>query len=321
MMKFLLVVRSLFLNYGYDAYNFYKFSMLKGYRKTQSKFIGKITLHAHVVEKGLTMPNMKPNFGKDNLLMLMDLCQDYIVCKYDVKHPLFRSAVNVVYEYKFIHEKNGIKLLDEVVEKLIAFEDTFPSSHYLKYKEEPIVTKTDFFQDRVDFECFAHNRHSVRCFCGNVEMEKLMKAFELAQTAPSACNRQPNRVHVVSRNNELYELILAVQNGNRGFGNLADKLLVVTSDVSSYYGVRERMGMFVDGGIYVMNLLYALHYYKIAACTLNWSYDYKNDLQIRDILGLNCEQVIAIIAIGDVPKEFSYARSVRLGLDNVVTIH
>ena len=292
-----------------------------GYRKTQSRFIGKITLHAHVVEKGLTMPNMKPNFGKDNLLTLMDLCQDYITCKYDVRHPLFRIAVNVVYEYKFIHEKNGIKLLDEIIEKLIAFEDTFPLNDYLKYTEEPMLTKTDFFQDRMDFESFAHSRHSVRCFCGNVEMEKLMKAIELAQTAPSACNRQPNRVHVISRNHELYELILAVQNGNRGFGNLADKLLVVTSDVSSYCGVRERMGMFVDGGIYVMNLLYALHYYKIAACTLNWSYDYKSDLQIRDILGLNCEQVIAIIAIGDVPDKFSYARSVRLGLDNVVTVH
>lgn len=54
-----------------------------------------------------------------------------------------------------------------------------------------------------------------------------------------------------------------------------------------------------------------------SACTLNRSDDYKSDLQIRDILGLKCEQVIAIIAIGDVPNGFSYARSVRLGLDKM----
>ena len=48
-------------------------------------------------------------------------------------------------------------------------------------------------------------------------------------TAPSACNRQYVRVHSVG-DIEMKKAILSLQNGNRGFGENADKLLVVTAD-------------------------------------------------------------------------------------------
>ena len=129
------------------------------------------------------------------------------------------------------------------------------------------------------------------------------------------------RRHVVSKGSKLFDDILSIQQGNRGFGFLADKLLIVSVDISSYCIIRERMGMFVDGGIYVMNLLYSLHYYNIAACTLNWFYEPIADNKIKSLLGIESEQVVAILAIGDLPQEFKYAKSDRLDISKVLTIH
>lgn len=319
MRKLLSLIRTALKYYFYDAKNFICHSMILDYKKTQQRFLGKITLHAHVVEKGLTMPDMKPNFGKDNLFYLIDLCFEYDKYKYDINHILFVSAVSVVFEYKIVHEHLGLIVDADTLNKI---EMLYKNFSFIKPASQPSVTKEVFFANsRANFFDFAFSRHSVRCFDGVVDMNKLKLAIELAQTAPSACNRQPNRVHVVSKGSKLFDDILSIQQGNRGFGFLADKLLIVSVDISSYCIIRERMGMFVDGGIYVMNLLYSLHYYNIAACTLNWFYEPIADNKIKSLLGIESEQVVAILAIGDLPQEFKYAKSDRLDISKVLTIH
>lgn len=70
-------------------------------------------------------------------------------------------------------------------------------------------------------------------------MEDLMQAIELAQNAPSACNRQPGRVHLVE-NDLLKHKILDIQGGNRGFGHMADKVLIVTVELAGYRGTAEK---------------------------------------------------------------------------------
>lgn len=304
--------------YFYDAKNFIFHSMILDYKKTQQRFLGKITLHAHVVEKGLTMPNMKPNFGKDNLFLLIDLCIEYFNSNYDINHDLYISAVSVIFEYKNTHNDLGIELDVDTMNNIKKLYKIYP---FIQHSSQPTITKEEFFaQSKSNFFDFAHSRHSVRCFEGDVNMDKLKLAIELAQTAPSACNRQPSRVHVVSKG-KLFDEILNIQQGNRGFGFLANKLLVVSVDISSYCIMRERMGMFVDGGIYIMNLLYSLHYYNIAACTLNWFSEPEMDKKIKSLLKIEDEQVIAILAIGDLPNEFKYAKSVRIDISKVLTVH
>ncbi len=309
------IVVHFFTYYLYDAKVFYKNSMLKGHETTQACFIGLITLRAHVVEKGLTMPNMRSNFGKENLYCLIDYLIQYQNKGYDITHPLYRSAIEAVYEYETMHKQSHIALDSVTQEKIVSFRAKIAEPELVK---QPKLTKDEFFKDYTDFADFARSRYSVRNFSGTVSLETIEQAVSLAQTAPSACNRQPNRVHVISKGS-LFDSILDIQHGNRGFGFLADKLLVVTSDISSYIMI-ERNGMYVDGGIYVMNLLYALHYYKVAACTLNWFANPKDDKKLRELLHTD-EQAIAILAIGDVPKEFTCCRSTRIGTDRVLTIH
>ena len=84
----------------------------------------------------------------------------------------------------------------------------------------------------------------------------------------------------------------------------------------------EHNCVYVDGGIYVMNLLYALHYYHIGACTLNWSVTPDTDHELKKILAIDeTEAVVALIAIGHVPNEFKVAASHRLNVSSIMVMH
>lgn len=70
--------------------------------------------------------------------------------------------------------------------------------------------------------------------------------------------------------------------------------------------------MYIDGGIYLMNLLYALHYYDIAACPAHWGMPTTADKKSQKIIGLNdSEKIICLIAIGKPIEEFKTTLSLR----------
>lgn len=97
-----------------------------------------------------------------------------------------------------------------------------------------ITSKNDFFRKTNDFAEFATSRHSIRWYDNTpIEEDKLIAAIKLAQTAPSACNRQATRVIIVS-SPELKKLCCSIQNGNRGFGEKADKWLLITSELGDW---------------------------------------------------------------------------------------
>ena len=114
--------------------------------------------------------------------------------------------------------------------------------------------------------------------------------------------------------------LLDLQGGSRGFGQLADKLLVVTSDLSCTVDIRERNDVYTNGGLFVMQLCNALYYYKIGYCILNWTQPPKNDVKIRKILPLRpSEEVIVMLTCGIAPSEFDVAASPRKAVSEVFT--
>jgi len=285
---------------------------------TQLKCIGRIVQNYHVIEKGLTMPDMKHGFGEDRMMLLINDCLDYLR-KYDSQNTQFLHAVGVVEEYKRIHSEINFQLkgvlhnrIDELLEKV----------KYIPHVEQINATKEAYFEmHAAPFDRFSESRRSVRHFEGKIEISQIHKAIKLAQNSPSACNRQPSRVHIIE-NRELIIKALGLQNGNRGFGHLADKLIVLTSDLSAYQVAEERNCVFVDGGIYAMNLLYALHFEKIAACSLNWCSSPDKDLEMRDIINIpDSEIIILLIACGNLPKKLKLAASKRNDYKKITYTH
>jgi nitroreductase len=301
--------------YGYDARRFISGSLIDGYNKTQSRFLGRITLHAHALEKGIAMPNRRYNFGENNLRILMELCNEYADKGFDVERTQFVNAVEIILEYAKIHKENNVNLPNDILESIDNIAKRFP---HISTSSQPVVAKDEMFR-RGDFRYVAHHRHSVRNFVGVIDEYSLKNALELANTSPSSCNRQQCRVHVVN-DRELMMKILKIQQGNRGFGASADKLLVITADVSSYNGFRERNSPYVDGGIFVMNLLYALQYYGIAACTLNCCFSAEDDKEMCKLLHTK-DAFIAVIAIGGCNEEMMVVNSKRIKPEEYIILH
>jgi nitroreductase len=70
---------------------------------------------------------------------------------------------------------------------------------------------------------------------------------------------------------------------------------------------------------FLMNLLYALHYYKIAACPAHWALDIEADKKINNLLNLkDSDKVISLVAIGKPINEFKTALSMRRSNDEIL---
>lgn len=289
--------------------------------KRKEHLLGRISLRAHVVEKGLTMPNMRLGFGKDNLLDLIRLCIVYS-SQYGNDNEILCKAVGVVREYNDVHVAEQYTLEQDVQEQINHLLNCMPG---IDATQQCVYTSEAYYQhSQASFDLFSQSRHSLRHFSttAEVSVDEVVKAIELAQNAPSSCNRQSSRVHVVAERS-LIEAVLALQNGNRGFGHLVSKLLVLTVDLSCYNGINERNLCYIDSGIYAMNLLYALHYQQIGACTLNWCDSPEDDAKLRSLLDIPTSETITLfIACGKAPEEtFKVASSPRVEAKNVITIH
>jgi nitroreductase len=304
--------------YKYDAERFMKYSNAFYQYDNSEKLIGVIIAEYHVIEKGLTMPEPRLGFGVEIMKALIKHCNQYStqVCNSDSEH--FYHALSVIAEYKTFHDNNSfpldINVSRSIEELLLKFMST-------KSSMQISITKEEYFKHSYSsFIDFSSSRHSLRNYSGSVEIGQIEKAVKLAQNAPSACNRQPSRVYII-QNKNLLKQILAIQTGNRGFGHLADKFIILTAELGGYLSLRERNDVYINGGIYAMNLLYALHYYQIGACTLNWCSMPDQDIELRKICDIKpSENILLMIACGRVPDKFQLTVSHRNSYKNILAI-
>lgn len=303
--------------FSYDRLRFKKYSGSFN-QANEMCALSRIIMAYHVLEKGLTMPNRRLGFGREAVLNLIYLIEAFYL--QFGKHEQVSHAAGCVATYLKLHQDEKFDMASdpEFWERINTF--------VLKQKSTPVemisITRDAFFAlTQADFEQFAKSRHTVRYFEGEVDKQKIEKAVTLAMTAPSACNRQYIRIHCVS-NHETRDAILALQNGNRGFGNTADKLLVITADLQGLRWHEERNDLYTNAGIMLMNLSYALHYCQLGSCILNWSVSPENDQKARKILLLpNSETIVAILAIGELPKTLQICPSPRKSLSEVLIHH
>jgi nitroreductase len=269
-----------------------------------------LTLAYHIVEKGLTMPEPRPGFGRAVVAGLCKTIFDYDAFALPHNELEFRQSVSVLKEYRQFHAKIGFELDQEVAGLLSEIESIYKN---VKGEKQICITGKDYFK-AVDkpFNEFCYSRFSVRNYTDReVPLNVLHECIDLAQKSPSFCNRQPTRVHIV-KSPEKKQKILSLQNGNRGFGHLAETLLVLTSVISTTKDIHERNENHLNGGMFAMTLLNALHWKKIAACSLNWSVSNDKDQEIRKILTIPENEVaLMMISCGYPPEEFSIARSPR----------
>lgn len=285
------------------------------FSRDKNSMLATLTIVSHVLEKGITMPNRRYGFGYERVRDIIERC-DIVIKQYGNRDVELQAALADLNQYLQIHKEAGFSLPEDISEGIIKL---LPS---LKVNDENcyMTTKEDYFKQTNNFAEFAHSRHSVRWYANTpVDDEKLMAAISLAQTAPSACNRQATRVKIIS-NPEMKKLCCNLQNGNRGFGDKADKWLLITSELGDW-SHNYRFDPYLDAGIFTMNLLYALHYYGMVACTLNAHLSIEQRDEMQQKLGYSESEVpVVFIAIGNPEKEFMVPKSRHLDTNNIVQL-
>jgi len=275
----------------------------------------------HIVEKGLTMPNRHWAFGIAAVRTLMTLVDEFEALHGRADKQV-GHAVAVIQSYRTLHEGCAVEAVAqestfwrEVCEFCDRHSEESPS-------HQPHVAFESFYAMReAAFPEFARARHVVRHYSSApVDLGDIRKAVEIACTAPTACNRQHCHVYCVTDKRQMAR-ILDVQGGSRGFGHLADKLLVVTSDLASAVDLRERNDVYTNGGFFAMQLCNALFYYRIAYCILNWTRPPKDDIRLRKLLPIRpSEEVVVMLTCGIAPAEFDVAESPRVDVSEAFSV-
>lgn len=291
-----------------DIKRFKKHSFSSG-KFNYSQLEGKLTKEYHSLEKGLSYNNLRLGFGKQVLQNIIQLMKQYREQGFPTDTHVYQTALSNLNEYIKIHQENNY----DVSELNDTFNELKGQSEYTDTGGVKLISKDEVLKkSKENFKEFSLSRHSVRDYSEEpVSYEVIEQALNLASNTPSACNRQPWRVRVVE-SPELKKFIQNNQNGNRGFGDYIDKFLIITSDVHYYERSRERNQANIDGGMYAMNLLYALHYYEVATIPLSASLTIKQESNLREKFKISdAENFIMFLGVGNYTEEFKVPKSHR----------
>ena len=306
-----------FVNKIYDLNLFYKYSFDQKHLETKEKFEYYLTKQYHIIEKGLALPEPRLGFGKETIVNLINKSTKYYE-NYGISE-LLTSISSCLSEYLDFHKINSINIESDYYTNIREFIDKVQPNKLGGTKEmtkKNILKSIDF-----DFENFLRTRTSVRDFSEKeVELNSIIDAMSLAKLAPSVCNRQGWKAHVYS-DTALINQLLTLQNGNRGFTESINKLLIIVGDMRSFTKLESNQ-IYIDGGIFSMNVLLSLHSKGLGAIALNTCLPYTIEKKVKKLAGLQeYEKLIMMIAVGNIKNDFKVAMSNRKDTNQVFQLH
>lgn len=270
-----------------------------------------IRILSHEIEKGFSLPHPRNGFGKAKIQKLDHLLDVYEKRFWGADMQAYENAVRSVAYY--IQNANQYELDVSFLTNKRYDIELQPGLCGVKTESRDVFLK--HLND--SFDMFSTSRHSVRSFAPEkLRTEDIKKVIHLAQTAPSACNRQSVKIfHIASR--EICQKLLEIQGGAKGFSPVED-IFVVSADLSSYIGTYEANTCFVDCGLFAMNLLYSLHYLGIGACPLIWNDESERGVELRKLVKIPEKYEVAlIIPAGYYEDNVTYAISARKNIEGV----
>lgn len=274
----------------------------------------RILVDTHTIEKGLCHKEYKAGFGKATVIELSKMLSQYIV---QPNHDLFavENAISVLHEYHNSNQRYGFDDSDYLV---------FPKFEQLLTIHggtKKICLNSSLRNTFKSFKDFSFSRVSVRMFdfpAEPIEIEEIKKCVAIAQNAPSACNRQAVRVHVVTDKSK-FSSIERLQLGCKGFAQNASAFIFISNDLSLYESGEYKLPIF-DAGIFTMNLVYSLLEHGIFSCILNASFPNDTNHEIYRLAGIHGnESINGLIAISrlSIPTELRVPVSARRSTEEI----
>lgn len=259
-----------------------------------------VTKDYHRIEKGLTLPSPRRPFGSDARDRLQEAFQNAVMS--DESSATFASYANDA--LKSLDRYNSTAEIDDYISPRLSSLGSLPNSANVA-------------------AALLESRRSIRNFDTNrvISESHIVEAVRLAGLSPSVCNRQASRAYYYSGRSNV-DRILKHQSGNRGFGHTAQGIFVITSDQRMFGGSGERNQSWIDGALFAMSLVLALHGMGIGTCMLNWSKkNHESHLLRKDADIPHSENIIVMIAVGYPVDDSRVARSPRRPISDILTIN
>lgn len=305
------VIYGYFKVFVYDTYRFIRYSGTYRIRSFAPSRGARMTKYYHMVEKGLALPQPRPGFGAQATADLSDQISTALrdgVCIDEVALAADALDSYVAFNSERGHQspKHVTDVLQDVRRSGIA-----PSGAALR----EVSKSPSSNQSNIDFLV---SRVSVREYSdAAVPKQVLLEATRAAQSAPCVCNRQAARVYFLTSEQRKAEA-LRFQKGNRGFGDSAPVIAIITVDIAELLEPIERYQHWIDGGLFAQNFLLGIHAQGYGACPLNWSAPISCDIGIRKLGYIpDSESIIMMIAIGALKPTYKVARSQRRRISDV----
>lgn len=298
------------------SYDFFRYFAYAGWRKNGA---GKRDYRAvkiyHRLEKSLSFRVRKLSSGSEAVFALYNFFREK---SFDTKKPGYQERVAVKVMSDFLQEmQSSDSLIDEAKSLCQELQSIRASDGgVFAYTQEELQAG-----QLEEPEQFFMSRYSVRDFQDSaVDRDVIKRALRLAMKSPSVCSRQAWHVYHIEKR-ELIDKALSLQNGNRGFGHEVPCLLILAADLSAFDTASERYQHWIDGGMFSMSVVLALHSLGIGSCCLNWSKGPVDDIKLRKALKIQgSHSVLMMMAVGYANDSLKVCSSVRRPVEEIYTL-
>lgn len=278
--------------------------------KDSRKMETDLAIRAHAIEKGMSIGSVKVGFGKQKVKSLLNDLQHYM----DIggRMNFVDDCCSIIQKYVTFNKQLGADM-DDISRLFTVFcnknkikiTQMSDAGIYVK-KNEQVISES-----KSSFDVFSQSRFSVRDF-GNekIDFNKVLDALKMCQRTPSACNRQSYKIYIY-KDDVLKNEICQLQGGCKGFFEDMQVAILICGDQRGY-NINELHQVYVDGGMYAMNLLYALHYEGLAAIPLTMGQKQRKLRMIKETMNIpNYEMPCVLIGVGSYKEEYKVAVSKR----------
>lgn len=305
-------------NYEYDRDRFTRYSSAVTWNADPVAVGAELISAAHSVEKGLALEDTRAGFAVAKIEFMLEKMA--MLEKLGANGYEIASTRGTLQAYVRFHDDRKLPLPESVADRLreivaeIEKEGAQLPGGWTELTRAEVADAT-----AIDYERFVRSRYSIRHFTGEeVTREQVRKAVSLAIKTPRTCNREMRHVYA-AHGDKLRDHLLQFHRGTVGFGHKLGAVLIIAVDLRQFDIIGERNQCWVDGGLFAMSLVYALHSQGLGTCMLNWSTTMEQDKAMRDEFGIpDHHVVVTMLGVGHLPERLAVAYSPSPDVDEVL---
>lgn len=305
----------------FRMYNKEHKQVLNALERKNEILMARIIRFVHSIEKGLSIESPRSEFGYEKIKTLYGYINEYIKIK-DIDKTCIYMAADALDAYLEYHKSIGVDSpkIQEVAQIALELKEIKEKDNVKGvYGGVKTINKSEMAFESDFVENLFKTRHSIRQFSTEPVPDSLIeKAVELAQNAPSACNRQAVRTYAMNSKKFIKNYPSNLQ-GVGGFIEACDKVILITGKISAYEEYEYKQFV-VTAGIFAGYLSLALHGLGLGACVVQRSIRPNNEW--HEFCNKNNiptdEQLICLVTVGKMNKTTVVPFSNRLSTDTIL---